>query len=182
MNELMLSNWAILIGVAIVAVNGVSLAAPALMQRWARAFPRSRSWGWALTALDLSWVAWIILHAPLGRFEGLKPAIYVAAPVVFILIVVFMDELLAPRAMGGLLLLLANPILNAARWHPSNWRLVVTVLVYLWVVAGILFVLSPYRLRDMIAWATASTTRFRTLSALRLVIGVALLALGLWVY
>lgn len=182
MNELTLSNWAVIIGVIIVAVNGLSLAAPQAIRKWALAFPRSRLWAWTLTAVDLFWVAWIILHAPLGRFENLKPAVYVAAPVFFILIVFFMDELLAPRAAGGLLLLVANPILNAARWHASSWRLVVTVLVYLWVVAGIVFVLSPYRLRDMMAWATESTQRLRVLSAIRLAVGIVLIGLGLWVY
>lgn len=182
MNELTLSHWAVIIGAMIVVVNGLALTAPEAIRQWARSFPRSRSWAWTLTAADLLWVAWIILRAPLGRFENLKPAVYVAAPVLFFLIVFFMDELLAPRAAGGLLLLLANPILNAARWHPSVWRLVVTVLVYIWVVAGIVFVLSPYRFRDMIAWATESTQRLRALSAFRLAVGVALIGLGLWVY
>ncbi len=182
MNDLNLSQWAMILGAVIVAFNGTALFAPEFFRKWASAFPRSQTWAWILAAVDLFWVAWIILHAPLGRFENLKPGVYVAAPVAFLLIVFFMDELLAPRALGGLLLLLANPVLNAARWHVSNWRLIVTVLAYLWVVAGIVFVLSPYRLRDMIAWATASSGRLRRLCAVRLVFGLALLALSLWVY
>lgn len=182
MNELSLANWAVALGIIIVAANAAFLAAPEAFKRWALAFPRSPTWAWILTAADLFWVAWIVLHAPLGRFENLKPLVYLAAPVAFMLIVFFMDELLAPRAAGGLLLLLANPILNAARWHPSPWRLVVTVLCYLWVVAGIVFILSPYRFRYMVEWATKTTLRMRILGAVRLLFGLVLLFLGWRVY
>lgn len=182
MNEFSLANWAVAIGALIVAINAAFLAAPEACKRWALAFPRSVAWAWGLVAVDLFWVAWIILHAPLGRFEPLKPLIYVLAPMAFILVVFFMDELLAPRAAGGLLLLVANPVLNAARWHPSPWRLVVTVLCYIWVVAGMVFLLSPYRLRDLVEWATKGSTRLRMLSVVRLVFGLVLLFLGWRVY
>jgi uncharacterized protein YjeT (DUF2065 family) len=182
MNDLTLANWALILGGLIVAVNAAFLAAPERFKRWALAFPRSQTWAWVLTALDLLWAAWIVLRAPLGRFEHLKPAIYVAMPVAFFLVVFFMDELLAPRAAGGLLLLLANPILNAARWHPSPWRLVVTVLCYVWVIAGMVFVLSPYRFRYMVEWATKTPERMRLLGVARLLFGLALLLLGWRVY
>lgn len=177
-----LSQWAMGLGALIVLVNATTLAMPDVFVRWARAFPRNRWAGWLLTAIDLLWVCIVILHAPLGRFENLKPAIYLTGPVAFLLIVTFMDELLAPRALGGLLLLLGNPILNAARWHPSNWRLVLTMLVYMWVIVGIVLMMSPYWLRDAIQWVTASRGRLRLVCSVRLMLGFAILILAWKVY
>ena len=132
----------------VTAVGGLGLAAfPDTARRLARRFPRSRSAAVVLTALDLLWVTGIIRSASLGRFEYLKTYLVPAAVISFLAIVLLMDELLAPRALGGLLLLCGNPVLKAARWHASPWRLVVVGLVYLWVVAGMWLVLSPWRFR-----------------------------------
>jgi hypothetical protein len=155
---------------------------PERYQRVASAFPRNEWAGWILCAVALSWTALIVLHAPLGRFEEWKPALYFVAPGAFVLMVFFLDELLAPRALGGLLLLVANPVLNIARWHPSNLRLVVTVVAYLLVVAGILLVLSPYRFRQATEWSCASRGRCRAVGTVGVALGTVLVVLGLTVY
>lgn len=180
--NLNLSQLALALGTFIAVVNLPAVLAPAAFRRAALSFPRSRVPGWVLIAFDLTWVSWVILHASLGRFEPLKPLVWVAAPLSFILIVVFMDELLAPRALGGLLLLVANPVLNVTRWHPSNWRLVVTTMAYLWVIAGIVLVLSPYRLRQMAEFMTKTDPRCRALGLVRLCVGLGVLFLGWKVY
>jgi uncharacterized protein YjeT (DUF2065 family) len=81
-----------------------------------------------------------------------------------------------------LLLLLANPVINTARWHESAWRLVMIGLAYLWAIAGILLVLSPYYFRRVAEWANRSEGRCRMLGLARLVFGLALIGLGLTVY
>jgi hypothetical protein len=135
-----------------------------------------------LTAIDISWVAWIILHASLGRFELLKPLVYIAAPVSFFALVYFVDELLAPRALGGLLLLLANPILNSARWIETDWRFVMIVMAYMWVITGILFVLSPFRLRQAAELGTRTDLHCILGGFARFFVGAFVLFLGLKVY
>lgn len=177
-----LAEWARLLGTVIIAANLVAVLAPAHFMRAVQAFPRNRPAGWILTAVDLFWVSFIVLNADLGRFEHLKPLVYVAGPASFLLIVFFMDELLAPRVLGGFLLLLANPILNAARWHPSAWRLVMTVTAYLIVIAGIIFVLGPYRFRQFAAVMTKTEQRCRAIGLVRVVFGCFILYLGLSVY
>lgn len=177
-----LSLIACAVGLVIALLNVPCLVWPQAVRAGMQAFPRSRIPAWLLTALDLSWVAWIILHAQLGRFDWVKPYIYVAAPAAFFLIVIFMDELLAPRALGGLLLLMANPVLNAARWHESEWRLVLVVLAYLWAVAGIALVLSPYYFRRVAEWMNRSDGRCRTFGLVRMGLGLLLIGLGLAVY
>ncbi|MFH0954105.1 MAG: hypothetical protein V1873_07230 [Verrucomicrobiota bacterium] len=180
--SLTLSQIACALGTFIVIVNVPAVVAPAVFRRVAQAFPRNRPAAWLLTAFDLGWVSWVILHAALGRFEFLKPAVYAAAPLSLLAIVFYMDELLAPRALGGLLLLIANPVLNAARWHPSEWRLVMTVVAYAWVVAGIVLILSPYRFRQVAAFMTKTDARCRALGLVRLCVGACFLFLGLKVY
>ena len=177
-----LSLIACAVGLVIALLNVPCLVWPQAVRAGMQAFPRSRIPAWLLTALDLSWVAWIILHAQLGRFEWVKPYLYGAAPAAFFLIVIFMDELLAPRVLGGLLLLLANPVINTARGHESAWRLVMIGLAYLWAIAGILLVLSPYYFRRVAEWANRSEGRCRMLGLARLVFGLALIGLGLTVY
>jgi len=177
-----LSMMARVAGGIIVAVNAVCVAAPARMREALAAFPRSRIPAWLLLAFDVTWVTWVMLHAALGRFEPVKPWLYLAAPVAFLLMAVFMDELLAPRALGGLLLLVANPVLNAARWHPSNWRLVMTVIAYAWVVAGIAFVLSPYRFRQLVEFGAKTDVRCRIGGVVRLALGLFVLYLAFAIY
>jgi uncharacterized protein YjeT (DUF2065 family) len=165
-----------------IAVSLPCLLAPAAWRRALAEFPRHLPSAWILTGMDLLWVSNVVLHAPLGRFEFLKPAIYILGPLSFYLLVKYLDELLAPRALGGLLLLLPNPVLNAARWHPSDARLVMTVLAYVAVVAGMLLVLAPYRFRRWTAWWIESDARCRLGGRLKLAAALVLLGLAGFVY
>lgn len=178
----LLAKIACLVGSVVILAAVPALAWPARVRQALKAFPRSRWPAWILTAVDLMWVAWIVLHASLGRFEFLKPSVYIVGPLSFVLIVFFMDDLLAPRALGGLLMLIADPVVDAARWHPSPWRLVLTVLAYFWVIAGIVLVLSPYRFRQVGELVAKTDARFRLTAVVRLVVGAGILFLGLRVY
>ncbi len=177
-----LSTIAIALGCFIIVMNLPAVFAPAFFRRMATGFSRNMPAAWILTAIAVMWVSWIVFHASLGRFEPLKPLLYVAAPVSFFAMVFFMDELLAPRALGGLLLLLANPVMNSARWLETPWRLVMIVIAYVWVIAGITFVLSPFRLRQAAAWGTKTDLRCIVGGSIRILFGACILFLGLKVY
>jgi hypothetical protein len=168
-------------GIFGIAGLGCSLA-PTEAGAWIRAFPRNRWAGWVLLAADLVWSGWLLLNTPLGRFEGLKPLVYVLVPVLFFLIASFMSELLAARALGGLLALLPAPMLAAARWHGSPWRLLVVVLAYVLAVKGMVLLLSPYQFRR--AWAVCVSRRSvcRGCGIAWAVVGAVLFTLALTVY
>lgn len=167
-------------GGALTVLAGLAgLLAPAPVRAGLNRFPRHAGAGRLLAGLALVWVAWIVLHAQLGRFAWLKPGVYVLAPVSFALMVLFMDELLAVRALGGVLLLLGDPILDAIRWHDSPWRLVVTTLTYIMVTAGMMLVLSPYYFRTWAGALAGSPARCRLTGAALCLLGVALIVLGL---
>jgi len=178
----MLATFACAIGGLLMAGNTVAVVAPDFFRRLLQDFPRSRMPAWILVAVDLFWVFWVMLHASLGWFDPWKWLLYPALPLAFFLIIFFMDELLAPRALGGLLLLVANPILTAARWPETPWRLVMTVLAYVWVVAGMVLVLSPYRFRHLVEFVNRTTVRTRLGGVARFLVGALLLFLGLKVY
>lgn len=161
---------------------GMLVLTPSRMREWLTAFPRDRTAGWILTAIDLAWVGWLLTQTPLGRFENLRGVFYLLVPVSFCLVVKFVDELLAPRAMGGLMLLFPAPVLALARWHPSAWRYVVIVLMYLAVVKGIVLMLSPYRFRLVTERFMNTDPACRLWGTVGCITGLVVLGLGLLVF
>jgi hypothetical protein len=91
----------------------------------------------------------------------------------------YTPEFLAARATGMLLLLAAEPVLEAAFLRPEAGRYLLVVLAYGWIIAGLFWVGMPYLLRDQIAWASKSDSRFRVLSIAGLLYGATLCAWGL---
>ena len=170
------------LGCAIILGRLPLLLVPERAREWIRLFPRSKWAGRVIAAVDYVWVGVLLATTPLGWFDEWKMVLWVLVPIAYALTIEFVDELLAARALGGFALLLATPVLNAAQWHPSDARLVVTVLAYLWVVAGMVLVVSPYWLRKSAAFWIASNQRCRLGALLGMVVGAGLLALGLFVY
>lgn len=175
------------LGVTLAALGGLGVLAglaavrfPAAVRAGLVAFPRSKVPGWILTVVGVCWVAWVVQHAALGRFEGLKPLIPVAAVLLVGAMVYFLDELLAPRALGGLLLLVANPILNGVRWADSAWRLVPVLIAFAWVIAGCALMLHPWLFRKWTEGFLRTDGALRAAGWGKVLAGAVLLAAGLW--
>lgn len=182
MNSISLAQLSLLLGTLGAAASLWQAIAPAQVRRVLEALPRHTPTAWALTAIDLLWITWLINDTSLGRFDYLKPSLYFVAPLSFFLLINFLDELLAVRALGGLLLLAATPVLRIAQWHPSDWRLVITVIAYIWVVAGMFLVMSPYLFRRAEKFFVPDDLRGRLSAALKLAVSLLLIALGLRVF
>ena len=178
--NLFLGSLLILLGALGVVAGLVALRFPVALRAGLAAFPRSKWPGWILAAVCVFWVAWVIRHAALGCFEAVKPLIPVLAVVGFGAIVWFLDELLAPRALGGLLLLLANPMLNGVRWSDSAWRFAVVLIAYAWVVAGCILMLHPWSFRRMAGKFAGSAGGLRAAGWGKVLAGAILVAAGLW--
>jgi len=95
---------------------------------------------------------------------------------------VFVRDFLAVRGLAIVLLLLAKLMVDTARWAHTEWRLVIVTWAYGLVVAGMWFTISPWRLRDLIDWATRTDRRVRVGSGLRLAFGLFVVILGLTVF
>lgn len=135
---------------------------PSLTREGILRFPRSRWCGWLLAVAAVAWAAWLLQGLPLGRFESLKTWLVPVAVVFAGLVCYTMEELLAPRALGALLLLYPAPLMEAARLHESSWSVVMSVIAYAMVIKGMALLLSPYLFRHV-------TERFlRTDAACRL--------------
>lgn len=145
-----LAGIGLVLGAVIGMVSACFIFLPGKSRSALGALPRHRFSGAVLACGALSWCAVLMMRMNLGFLEKYKPLILIIAPVVFVLTVFFVDELLAPRALGGLLLLVPAPILLAARWHESSWRYFALISAYIMVIKGIALVLSPYLLRQ---WA-----------------------------
>jgi hypothetical protein len=91
----------------------------------------------------------------------MRPKFIIATVVAAVLTLRFVQEFLSVRALGMLLLLVAEPLLEAAWMRPELGRLFLVVLVYCWIVAGLFCIGMPYLLRDAIEWVTLARWRWR---------------------
>jgi hypothetical protein len=107
---------------------------------------------------------------------------YVGFGALGVLTCVFVSDFLAVRGLAIVLMLLAKLMLDTQRWVESDWRLVIAVWAYALVLAGMWLTISPWRLRDLIDWSTATEGRIRLLSGLRLAFGLFVLVLGVKVF
>ena len=64
----------------------------------------------------------------------------------------------------------------------TPWVLLIQVWGYALAVAGIWFTMWPWRLRDLLNWATATEKRIKIGSAIRLAFALLVITLGLTVF
>src|SRR5580658_6079463 len=164
---LKLSTLSICLGLAFAALNLIGLVSPSLFGAGARKFPRSLPVGYILTLGGTAWFMWNVSHESLADFENLKPFLFTLFVGVGLGTCFFVQDFLAVRGVSVLLLLLAKLMVDTERWARSDWRIVIAVWAYVLVVAGMWFTVSPWRLRDLLYWATANEERTRIGSALR---------------
>lgn len=177
-----LSKVSILVGVAYCLLHLPMVIAPGLVKRGLAAFPRNRWAGGVLAAAALAWSAVEVHDMPLGMIDAFKSWLWILGPVIYVLVLVFMDEMLAVRALGGLLMLAACPVLEVQRVNDSPWTVVPAVMAYLWVVAGMVLILSPYRFRHAVERCCATEGSLRLMGLGGVVMGGLLIGLGLTVF
>ncbi len=158
------------------------LVTPKRVRIWLERFPRDIWSGRILAAFAVLWAAWLVSEMPLGRFESWKPMVWPLAFVLVGFVWYYMDELLAPRALGALLLLYPAPVLAAARLHPSRWSVVMSVLAYVCVVKGMALLLGPYWFRLSIERFLASDRNCRCWGGVGLALALMLFGLILFAY
>ena len=114
---------------------------------FAQRLPRSRVAGYrSVDDLILSLELWLLATMEMGEFSAFRRPLLIALPIGFVLVLRFVEEFLAVRALGILCLLAAEPLLDAAFLRYETSRLLVTVFAYLLIVAGLFWVTMPYLL------------------------------------
>jgi len=156
-----LSMLAILLGL-LAALPGIyGVARPGAFGNAARRFPRYTPAGYVLIVAATLWFLWLLKQESIADFAAFKPVLYTLFAAVGLGACVFVKDFLAVRGLAVLYLLLAKLMVDTARWANTEWRLVITTWAYLLVLLGMWFTISPWRLRDLLNWFTASEKRTR---------------------
>jgi hypothetical protein len=130
-------------------------------------------------AIGTLWFLRNVNAESISDFAAYKGLMLTGFGAVGILTCIFVKDFLAVRGLAIVLLLLAKLMLDTARWDSSEWRLVIVIWAYLWIIAGMWLTVSPWRLRDLLNWSTANVKRIKTLCMVRLAFCAFVILLGL---
>jgi hypothetical protein len=176
-----LSLLSILLGVGMSVPQIYGLTKPVQFAAAARKFPRNLPAGIFLMLLGTAWFLWNVNSEPIADFSAFKPYMMMAFAAVGILSCVFVQDFLAVRGLAVVALLLGKLMVDTGRPHlrESPWVLVIQIWGYVLIVAGMWFTVTPWKLRDILNWATATEARVKIGSAIRLAFAIFIVALGL---
>lgn len=174
---LKLETALILTGLWLLLIHVLALVKGPAVRQWLRAFPRSKPLGAILLALTTVWAWWLVATIDLGEFSNWRDRLRVLIPVAAVLTYLYADEFLSVRALGMLVLLVAEPLLEAAFLRPEVTRLFLVSLVYVWIGFALFWIGMPYTLRDQIAWITTGEGRWKAATFAGLAYGALLLIL-----
>jgi hypothetical protein len=171
---LSLSTAGSLTGILLIAFHGLAFFGKETATPLLKSFPRSKPAGALLLVIAALWAFALVWTMDLGEFSPFRNMLEIAVVAGGFLAIRYSDEFLAVRAAGMLLLLAAEVLLEAAFLRPEAWRLLLVILAYGWVIAGLFWVGMPYLLRDQIDWVTRTATRWRLCCAGGALYGAAL--------
>jgi hypothetical protein len=181
MPPLSLSILAVALGLGIGLPQIYGLVKPAAFASAVRKFPRSVPWGCALMFLGTVWFLYNLSQESIADFAAYKNVLLAGFAAVGIGSCVFVQDFLAVRGLAVVLLLLAKLMVDSGRPHlaQTSWVLVIQAWGYLLAVVGMWLTVSPWRLRDLLNWATANEQRIKIGCGIRLALGLFIAALGL---
>ena len=176
-----LSLLSILLGAVLAAPQVYGLFKPAGFASAVRKFPRHVPTGIALMLLGTAWFVWNVHIEPIADFAAMKPYMMAAFTAIGIGACFFVQDFLAVRGLAVVLLLVAKVMVDTGRPHlgETPWVLLFQAWAYLFIIAGVWFTISPWRLRDLLNWATANEQRVKVGSAIRLAFALLVVTLGL---
>jgi hypothetical protein len=149
------------LGLLLIALHAWAWIREADAKAFLKSLPRSYPWGVVLLTIDFIWGMMIVMNVDMGEFFTLRSKFLIVVPLGFVGMLVYVKEFLAVRALGGLLMLAAGPVLAAAFLQPPATRLLLPTLAYAWIIAGMFFVGMPYLLRDWVDWLLAKQVRWK---------------------
>ena len=173
---------AIILGVLGTAGGLTGILRPDLVKRFAELFPRSTVPAWILTGVCCVLGSKEAMAMNMGFVNVIKPYIPLIAVAVFAASVIYMKELLAPRALGGFLCLIAVPICRTAAMSNAPFFQVVTAVMYLAVIYGIIILMSPWYFRKFYKPFVENDALFKAVAMGKTAVGILILVLGLLVY
>ncbi len=156
-----LKGTGIALGTALVAVHGWALLNTEKAQSFLKTFPRTYGWGAVLLTLSFFWAEFLLSNMDLGEFYHMRQNFMIAVAAGYLGMLIYVREFLAVRSLGCLMLLVASPVLYAAFLQPQTSRLLLPILAYAWIIAGMYFIGMPFLMRDSVGWLTARPGRWK---------------------
>ena len=178
-----LSTVTLILAAVFAALSLPAFRKPIAFGQQLQAFPRSVWPGRMLVVMEMTASAWLLAQTPpfLGHALFTR-LLYIAMPIATVLILLYLDELLSARAVGGALLLSGHPLMSAARLNESSLSFIITVLAYILVVLGMILVVNPFRLRHWTAKMVERESVCRKVGLSGLVVALLLAGLALTAY
>lgn len=175
-----LSLLSILLGLGMGVPQVYGIVKPKAFAASVRKFPRSVAIGTVLMVIGTAWFLWNVEQEPIADFANYKQYMLLAFAAIGLGTCIVVQDFLAVRGLAVVFMLLAKLMVDTGRPHldATPWVLVIQAWAYVLAVAGIWFTLSPWRLRDLLEWATANEKRVKIGSAVRLGFALFVVVLG----
>jgi hypothetical protein len=170
------------VGVLIMITRLPGVISPSTFREQMLRFPRSVMAGRVLIGIVAVIAGYNLYQASVNNWSWARPLVLIGVPVAYLLVIRYADQFLAVRGAAALVLLLARVMLLATDRSEHPMRLLVVVLAYLWVVAGIWMAVAPHHFRDVARFIVNNDTRCRAVCGGAVVLGAFLTALGAFVY
>lgn len=154
-------------------------------RRFLRDTPRNKTWARWLLVVNIVWSAPLTANflQSMEFPDWTRPLVYfLVAPAVLILILFYVDQYLGARMVGWTLILAAKPILYACLVRDEPSKLILVVLAYYWIIAGMIMIAAPHFFRDLIALYLDKPLILRRSLKMKGICGAAFIAIGLLVY
>lgn len=177
-----LKGTGIVLGLALMAVHLLAWKKGDAAKAFLKGFPRSYAWGVGLLSFGWLWGMMCLYNIDMGEFFFLRKWFLMLVPIGFVLVLVYVKEFLAVRALGSLMLLAAGPVLAAAFLQPPVTRLLLPILAYVWIIVGMFFVGMPFLMRDWTTWLLAKPVRWNLAVWSGVAYGALMLVLALTTY
>ncbi|MCW0217866.1 MAG: hypothetical protein OJI67_06045 [Prosthecobacter sp.] len=172
----------IVLALALLATHLWAWKNEAKAKAFLKAFPRNYAWGAVLLSIGFLWGMMCLSNMDMGEFFFLRKWFLMLVPIDFVLVLMYVKEFLAVRALGSLMLLVAGPVLSAAFLQPQVTRLLLPILAYAWIIGGMFFVGMPYLMRDWTTWLLAKQGRWNLAVWSGVAYGALLLVLAVTTY
>jgi hypothetical protein len=181
---LKLSTLSIVLGLAVALPQIYGLLRPQKFAAAVRKFPRNVPAGIVLMLIGTAWFLYNLHLESISEFERMKSYLFIGFAAVGVGSCIFVQDLIAIRGLSVVFLLLGKLMVDTGRpaLTETHWALVIQTWAYVLIVAGMWFTISPFRLRNLLEWATATEKRVRIGSAIRLAFGLFVVVLGLTVF
>lgn len=171
-----LFTFTILISLVFLAIGITTLLKPEKVIPLLKAFPRNRQAAIVTMVIGGGWFLWKITQLGKSDFGDYKNLLLILFGATLIGSILYVKDFLAVRGVSIIVLLSANTGLKAAfGLYDIPERLFLVSLLYVLIIAALIYGIMPYHMRESVNWLTAEERRVRNGGYLTTAIGAILL-------